>query len=729
MPPKGLYKIPQHHNVGLKNSMGRPLYNSMDYAEAEEPAPIVTNDGTVDDSVSNERAQRKLEKREKKESERLKREAKAAMAAAETEKLEEKQNTPPVTTAPAATSVKKGRSGPRGPYKKREKGPDGTPVSAAKKRKRETEAPVDSPVVTDKGLADVDNWLGPDFKKNMENNKKSLARLASMFDHGVNETATPTDSGKKTVAKSTETDTPKANDTTKKVVKSGESKPKAKKQKLEKTAAPPAVKDVFKVSKKTPVPVPSVASALPTKPKITPVPLPQKSPGIPKRSVSESSMKKTKVEPREPEVLVSETPLSQMSRTPATTPHVQAIPFSLGPAATTPKETGTTPRTHESSPEMPLIIETGSSEAQERVIGSQGSVNPLTSSQANNLTTANLMRFKQPLNDIPKPRPRGRRFVSEAPSTSSSSSATTTRSIRDMLMRPNKPYTAPGDDITPSINRKLKHSEKHDEANLATFTSTFTASQRTINFTDEAGYLEEYGDWLSESEAAGPLPCLKQASGCTAKTEQLLHLPHSDDTAARVANDTTATEIARVVAASTFLRYSIQTRVPVPLGCIKGTFTLYCPKYTATHVDKYGSGQRLLKIIPVDTLDPMAGAYTARLYTPPRSMAYYMETFHVPPHASFRTVTLRTVAERYGMEIMFLGNGYLKLRVDLHLILNGKSAGEVKAAKGKGKERKNKAGEGIWEFLGVHEKAVVWEPVEDEWDKAERKWAAEREGR
>lgn len=725
--------------------MKRQSFNSMDFKEAEKPAPVTTNDSTTDDLVNNERAQRKREKRERKEARKLKKEAKAAMAAAETGKLKEKQNTPPIDATPAATPVKNGRYGPRGPYKKREKGPDGTPVSAAKKRKRETEVPVDSPAVTGKGLADADNWLGPNFKKNMEDNKKSLARLASIFDQRINENAKltesprnkpgrPVGSGKKTTAKTIETEIPKASDTTKKAIKSDEIKRKAKRQKLEKTPVASNEENVSKVSK-TPIPVPSVASALPTEPKSTPVPLPQKSLGALTRSVSESPIKKNKIDLRESEVLVSETPLSQMSRTPATTPRVQAIPFSLRPAVTTSKETSKAPGTLESSPEIPLMIYTKSPEARKRIVGSQGSVNPLTNSQVDSLTTANLMRFKEPLRDTPKPRPRGRRSVSEAPSTSSSSSSTTSRTIRDMLMRPNKPYTRPSNEISP-FNNKKKHIERHDEANLATFSSTFTASRRTVNFTDEAAYLDEYDEWLSDSEAAGTLPCLKQASGCTAKSEQLLQLQRSDDTSAFkviITNETetenTASDIARVKAASTFLRYSILTRIPIPLGSIEGTFKLYCPKYTATHVDKYGFGQRTLNITSIAGLNPMSGAYTARLSIPPRSMPYPIQAFEAPPHASFRTITLKTVAERYRMDVMFLGNGYLKLRVDLHLILNGKSAGEMKAGKGKSKEGKTKAGVGIWEFLGVNEKAVVWEPTVDELEKEGRKLVAKYEGR
>ena len=85
--------------------MKRQSFNSMDFKEAEKPAPVTTNDSTTDDLVNNERAQRKREKRERKEARKLKKEAKAAMAAAETGKLKEKQNTPPIDATPATTPM------------------------------------------------------------------------------------------------------------------------------------------------------------------------------------------------------------------------------------------------------------------------------------------------------------------------------------------------------------------------------------------------------------------------------------------------------------------------------------------------------------------------------------------------------------------------------------------------------------------------------------------------
>lgn len=727
MPPNGLYRMPQHHLTGQGASMKRPSYNSMDFKEDEEPAPIKTNDGATDEVAEEEKAKKKQEKAERKEARRLKRLSKEAKATKEPEKVEGKQNTPPVDATPtvklAATPLKNGKYGPRGPYKKREVGSDGTPVSAAKKRKRESEAAVAMPATVP-----------------TESPKKKPGR--------------PKASDKKDVVES--------NKTAKKVVNSGETK--AKKQKLEKAPAASALQKSSDVVK-TPVPAPSVAAALSSRPRQTPVPLPhktavplprktpvplpqktpvplpQKSPHTLKDGVSKSSAKTTKAASAQSEVLVTETPLSQMSRTPATTPRVSAIPFSLAPAqssaATTSKKTEEAPTADESSPDIPLMTIAKLAKADKHVVGSQGSVNPLTNSQIESFTSANLMNFKEPLNHAPKPRPRGRRAVSEATSTTSSTSSSTTQSVLDMYLRPNKPYTRPDEELSPFDKKKKKHVEKHTEASFDVFTTTFTTSQRTINFTEEAEYMEEYDDWLYDSKEAGPLPCLPQLTGCSPKSEQLLQLQRSDDTntAALKVVVTNAlqvekanADIKRAETASTFFRYSILTRVPMPLGAIEGSWKLYCPMYTETHIDNHGFGQRTLRVSSIIGLSAASGAHSASLSIPSRSSPYATHAFHAPPHASFRIVQAKTVVGKHNIDIMFLGNGYLKLRVDMHLLTTGKTVAEKKAAK-KGKQAKIKAGQGIWEFLGVHEKAVDWEPEVDEVEKEGRRLTAKYDGR
>jgi hypothetical protein len=713
MPPKGLYLMPQHHLIGQGTPMKRPSYNSMDFAENNEPVSMESNDGATDEVVDEEKAKRKQEKAERKEARRLKRLSKEAEATKEPAKVGEKQKTPPVDTTPTATlkpePLKNGKYGPRGPYKKKEIGPDGKPMSAAKKRKLEAD--------------------------------DAVAQSAAISIEPPKKPGNPKSLGKKDVVESIET--------AKKVVKSGETK--AKKQKLDKALPTTTNLKTSSDMIKTPVPVPSAASASSSRPRQTPVPLPQKTPvplphktpvPLPQKSpraledsVSQSPAKETKATPAQSEMLVAETPPSQMSRTPATTTRMAAIPFSLASASSSAVTTTTkakkTPASDESSPEITLMDIAKLEKAGKAVVGSQGSVNPLTNSQIESFTSSNLMQFKQPLNDAPKPRPRGRRTVSEATSTTSSDSSSSDRSILDMFPRPNKPYTRPGEDLS-SFNKKAnEHAEKHDEANCTVFTAAYAASQRTVNFTDEAEYVEEYDEWLSVSQTARPLPCLAEVTGCSPKSEQLLQLQRSDDTdtpalkvivtnASEVEKATA--DIKRVETASAFLRHSILARVPVPLGSIEGTWKLYCPKYTDTHVDKYGFGQRTLRIFSTYDLGGTSGAYTASLYIPPRSPSYTTRAFQVPPHASFRPMLIKTVVGNHKMDVIFLGNGYLKLRVDMHLMATGKTAAEVKAAQ-TGRPVK------LWEFFGVLSKAVVWEPEVDELEKEGRRLTARYSGR
>ena len=241
------------------------------------------------------------------------------------------------------------------------------------------------------------------------------------------------------------------------------------------------------------------------------------------------------------------------------------------------------------------------------------------------------------------------------------------------------------------------------------FIERYRAVQKAVNFSDEQDYLSSAIKWRKDNNALGDLPCLGiKASGCNTKREQVLRLSREDPSDFLKVLVTTEADHAvledakaRSSAAESLLSMSITARVPVPIGKLEGVWELYCPQYSETHIDKYGYGQRTL------TLFSMAGfneshAYTARLSIPPRSMLFSILSFSVPPHASFRTTTVKTSAEGYKMDLVFLGNGYLQLRVDLSLLLSGKPT-ETKEGK-----------RVVMEVVGVHERAVVWEGRGDE---------------
>ena len=175
----------------------------------------------------------------------------------------------------------------------------------------------------------------------------------------------------------------------------------------------------------------------------------------------------------------------------------------------------------------------------------------------------------------------------------------------------------------------------------------------------------------------------------------------------------------RGAAAEWFLARSISARVPVPLGKLEGQWKLYCPAYAEAHLDRYGYGQRTVSLwsVPgsVSAIDSHA-RYTARLSIPPRSMVYSVEDFPVPPHASFRSTTVQTTEEKYKMDFIFLGNGFLLLRVDLSLLLSGKEM------------RNNNGRRVVMEFIGVHDQAVVWEEKEDEVEAEGKRLFAKYDG-
>jgi hypothetical protein len=754
MPPNGLYPILRHHLYDQSTPKKRPTFNSMDFID-EEPTRSETNEDRR--KIAEERMKRKQEKREWKEKRRQKKALLEAQMEKESGTVEKTPQAYSTDTTPAA-SAKNGRygpRGPRGPYKKREKAPDGTPVPTMK-RKREGDAHIGASGVASNN---VNSLLDPNFLSGL---KRTMGDLGAVFGQPVETTESSTESPPRKRGRPlgwrqnatgdfTKNKTPDAHITVTPIIASSTIKSKARATETDMASG----------------------SRLDKSPKMirTPVPLPQKS----SRRMSEPQVGQTTSIRPEAEVLVTETPPSRMRQTPATTPRQLSIPFLLSKTSSLsgkqPLKMKKGPTIDISPLEGPMSASKKLTRVDKHVIGSQGSVNPLTSSQADAFTSSNLMSYKQKFNDTPKPRPRRRRAVSEAMSFTSSSSSTTP-SIRDMLTHTPKPYTRPATASDPftSSPKKKKKTEKaidtHDEADTTTFTATYKASRDTVNFTDETEYLAEYDAHVAAGSAAGPLPCLHKATGCSSKSEQVLRMQREDPSNVlkmTVTNESdavlSAALITRAQQGTTFLRHAITARIPVPIGWVDGVWKLFCPEYTAAHVDKYGFGQRTLSIHSVvgnggslfkapyfpspcsssSLSKQMQTTYTARLHIPPRSMAFTLAEFVAPPHASFRATTLKTVAEGYKMEVIFLGNGYLKLRVDVHLLLMGKSAAEAFTRVGGGgggglggnKAAGGKAAKpafGIWEFLGVHEKAVVWTPQVDELEVEGRRLCAKYDG-
>ncbi|XP_014552291.1 hypothetical protein COCVIDRAFT_110660 [Bipolaris victoriae FI3] len=687
-------------------------------AETVEPASEVVA------KTAEQRAQRKLEKRQRKEERRLKKERKAQAKQQKQQLVEEASDvpfqqpdtTPSVTQAetapqahqseatPVATPVKKGRFGLRGPYKKREKAAaDGTPVSAVK-RKRESEVQTSSSKDADGGTS----LLDPNFLSSL---KEKMGDMGSAFQEAEKEGEEPAKKKKRgrpvgwrknaADAESVKTETPKSG---------GKSAAAAPTPASTTKMAGSTLDMLLKVTKTpVPVPVPSGASSVSACAK-SPVPVLRKPSLSTSDSMSELQTSKTaKVD--QADVLVAETPPSRMGKTPVTTPRQPAIPF----------------------PHLRRLF--SASESPMHVISSQGSINPLTSSQASMdfvpnthppaFSASTLAYYKQQLNENPKARPRRhQRAISEALS-SSSDSTSTTQSVLNMLTRVPKPYGSKLDNPFSSSKKKKnkynKGDEQHEEADSETFTKAFKVIQRTVNFSDEQEYLALYQKIVEQSKKAS-LPCLKSATGCSFRIHDPACSFFSPTSALEQPSVDMLDSTQRAEAAETFLRHALMARVPVPLGRITGVWRLYCKEYTGQHVDKYSSGMRTLTITSPSSYQGTP-VYTARLHIPPRSMAFAIAPFAAPPHAGFRATRMKLVQEGYTMDMVFFGNGYARVRAEVGLLLSGKhgAGGQVESA------GKNK-GYGIWHFLAVHERPLYWEPQVDELEVEGRKLFAAYDG-
>lgn len=339
----------------------------------------------------------------------------------------------------------------------------------------------------------------------------------------------------------------------------------------------------------------------------------------------------------------------------------------------------------------------------------------------NALTDANLSSHSKPSTKEAKLKQPSKSAMSSVTSLLESAS---TRSIMEAFARVGKPYARSGAVVDPFVAPEVlvkQLPETHEEASMNVFNDKFRELQKAVNFSEERGYLDDYLAW-SVDNASKYLPCLGNVTGCTSKKEEILRLSKEENLTILSHLDTEAGDLNalrdaanRIRLADELLMLSLKARVPVPIGRLEGTWTLYCPKYAETHFDRYGYGQRTL------TISSIAGfkhknSYTARLNIPPRSMSYSILAFSTPPHASFRTTTVKTAAEGYTMDIVFLGNGYLQLRADLKLLLKGKAIDKFYGKKVH------------MEFIGMHEKAVKWFEEKNELEEEAKKLFAKYDG-
>lgn len=675
----GLYTIPSHY-LHSQQPASRPTFNSMDFA-ADEAEPAKANVG-LDQPVKD--GKDVATPQEKKDKKNMKKRSISAQHVQQRNSRTPAATTPLIKVTPATASTK------------------------GKKRKRQSEGHVDGTPAARKPTDNAASFVGADMLQNVQSSVNAAREVFS----SPPATAQPNNEPlkkktKKNKAGRKSTDTVDFDLMAKETRRIDKEAKKGKKAKRHSTS---------NVQGRPPVPVSVSHSSPPIFPlplRKTPVPLPLNA-----RSRAVNASKAGRIGCRDSSFLGADTPPSQLPKTPANLPD-SPIPFKLSDAI---KTKGS--KVVELSPPTPVLSEAPLSAPPALDKNHKLELRP---DGRVSLTTSNLLKYTtttQPLSDEPKPRPRA---LSRAASTAGSTiSGGTTPSIKDLLTRVGKPYSRSGAEIDPFVApdvRKKTARETHEEASSKEFTERYKAAQKTVNFSDELEYLSSALSWRKANHALGPLPCLGiKASGCSTKKENILRLNREDaSNLLKVVVTTEAEQAAledakqRALAAESLLAMAVAARVPVPLGKVEGVWKLYCPSYSDTHVDKYGYGQRTLSIFSVAGLKD-AHAYTGRLSIPPRSMLYSILSFRVPPHASFRTTVVKTSVEGYKMEVVFLGNGFLLLRVDLRLLLSGK---EMQTSEGKSV---------VMEFVGVHESAVVWREREDELEVVGRKLFAKYDG-
>jgi len=643
--------------------MKRRTFNTMDLQKEEDAK---TAKSVIDEAA---RAVNEVGKTERKDKVEAKKDKKKRRESKESKRSEKGASDAQDTPAKVDGDTARTESSAKSKKKKTSKDADDK-SSSSKKRKRKSELDAESLTVAHLEQDDS-TMLGEDW---LEGLKTSVGDIGAFFNSQPAPTEPEKKSSKKNDSTKRKSTTSNAADTT---VELHEGGPVMSVKDFTVSEVPPAKKHKSKKDKsltdnntKLVPEAPPKASPYEHTPKKTPVPLPQQSHYHTPHAVG-SIIKPYKAPSRtQSEILVIETPPSQLPRE-STTPWKTPIPFPLSKSAVAPKSTAGL------FPPASQTTDTSRTPSSAPSFLRRTKKDDIEPSSQDSLTASNLRRYTQPLNDDPKPRPTGRAI---------SVSSTGSLNIKDAIARmgkpsPNTPTSSAEINpfFTPS-SRKKATLESHVEASAHAFAKTFAASQATVNFTVEAKYLSEHISWRATNDAAGPLPCLKNATGCTAKSEQVLRLLREEPSHLLKISSVSDAEHAAFDAAvhssleaERFLCNAVTARVPVPLGTLDGVYTLYCPKYAATHIDKYGYGQRTLSIARPAGFKG-GNTYTARLTIPPSPVACTLLAFKPPPHASLRVTTLTTSAEGYTMGLVCLGNGYVLLRVDMGLLLTGKKS-------------------------------------------------------
>ncbi|KAF2702905.1 hypothetical protein K504DRAFT_495954 [Pleomassaria siparia CBS 279.74] len=725
MPPKGLYPIPQHHLYVAHRP--RQSFNTMDYHDDEDDEAVSVPQYDGGTEVKKERKKKKDKKKKKHES-----------------ASPEGGNEPSSAGNAASSNIKTKRSSGKkeadgdgdgdgdtdgeGPKEDKTKTKTKTKIKASKKRKRESEDMNETPslstgsfVVSSEYLKGLESCMG-DIGANFASWSKTSSRPGSE--------AKKKDRPNKSARKSQDA----THESTSKFSTSAQAPEEQKKTKAAKRSRRKKEKkkseDAIDTDSKTSKAEAPAKSPYARVPKQSYVPLP------PKREMSYFSAQREAMQQKQQQ---SHSQPSEAIATPETPPSATssriqclrsgapllkssfasamraALLPSQGPLSTPTLDSASS--TSDSASDTESDVETQSpvpAPAPAPAVISSPKKKSKKVSNRHVLTSATLkaMLNSQSPRSTSKPRTKPHaRKASKSSIATSVPSSNVSASIPESFDRVGMPYARSGGtdafvSCASTTTTTTEARETHAEASSAVFNKTFGSAQKTVNFTDESAFLDAYLLSQTAADSTRPYPCLSKATGCNARKEDIIAAGKEQGHAiARyqeaIGDDPEAMTdaVLRASQATNFLATAVKARVPVPLGDVLGRWNLFCPRYAEHHFDLYAMGKRTMAVYAVAG---SPGLYTARLSIPPRSTPFVMQPFTVPPHASFRTTIVETAPEGYGIEVMFLGCGYLRMRIDLNLLLRGKA---MEGVDGKS---------GGMEFIGVHEQALRWVEQKDE---------------
>jgi hypothetical protein len=171
---------------------------------------------------------------------------------------------------------------------------------------------------------------------------------------------------------------------------------------------------------------------------------------------------------------------------------------------------------------------------------------------------------------------------------------------------------------------------------------------------------------------------------------------------------------AEVQKAYTALDEATRTGERIPIGPLRdeGFWDLYSSEYHSHYFEEVNLWKRISFGNIYDDIPGFTacgpGEIAAELHIYPEAHLDF-EPFTKPAYASLEPVTIQAV-QGAEVDVTFLGNGYLKLRVDLDVLL-GK--GKPMGARAESSDyRKNS---GTVEFVGIWKSIEQWKRERDEW--------------